>query len=240
MPEVQNQLGIREQIRYAIFVALLFLAVPALGTVSHELGHAAVGLAVGQDVRMHYGSCDISGGTDAELSALLAAHRDEIRSIPDSPIAQRYIALAERARIERLWFILGGPISTMLIGTSGLVGLMLMRRRHGYQSSLTPAGWTLTILALFWSRELFILAQHITGLAMHKPGRSDETTIAHILGLPHSSVTIVLGVLGLSACLIATLWHPRERRVPFVLGGVTGCALGFILWFYWLGPWLLP
>jgi hypothetical protein len=150
------------------------------------------------------------------------------------------MTLRSEARTEHLWCTLGGPISTVLVGTVGLIALARRRRRPGRQESLDALDWTLTITALFWSREVFVMLSHALGISASHRGRSDETTIAGLLGLPLPSIPVLLGMLGLAVCITVTLRHPRGCRLPFVLGGAAGCAVGFVAWYGWLGPHLLP
>lgn len=76
--------------RHVLLVFLIFLPLPSIGTLLHELGHAAVAWTLGRDVTIHYGSMNHTGDLDDELDALWHRSQDEIRSNEDSPVKRAF------------------------------------------------------------------------------------------------------------------------------------------------------
>jgi hypothetical protein len=69
---------------------------------------------------------------------------------------------------------------------------------------------------------------------------SDEGHIALLSGIP----VVLLSAAGI--CVLIGVWYlliksiPRQQR-PIAIGGLlTGTAIGFVLYFRFIGPWLLP
>lgn len=199
------------------WVALLFLPMAALGTLAHEAGHVGAARALGRETRLHHGSMESWEPAGAALPR-------------------------EQARRREHLVTLGGPASTVLVGTLGLWWLVRLRRREGRDSPPGPAAWCATLLALFWSRQV---ANPLMGLAARVlrgawPASGDEAVLARAWGLPGWLTAGVPGLLGLAACVAVVLLHPPPERVRLVAGGVAGSVAGFALWYGLLGPWLLP
>lgn len=137
---------------------------------------------------------------------------------------------------------LGGPLSTLLTGTLGLLWLIRQRRRVGRDAPLGARGWIAVALALFWSRQVWNVARSVWRVLRGGDfGRSDEVKIAEHLGLPGESISFTTAALGLAVCLAVLLWLvPRQARRPLLVGGLVGSLAGYGLWYRWLGPLVLP
>lgn len=198
-------------------VFLLFLPMAALGTLAHEAGHVGVARALGRETRLHHGCMESWEPPGAALAPEQLRRREDLVT-------------------------LGGPASTALAGTLGLLWLVHLRRREGRDSPPGPLAWCATLLALFWSRQV---ANPLMGLAAWAlrgawPTSGDEAVLARAWGRSEWLTSGLPGLLGLAVCVAVVLLHPPRERARLVAGGVSGSVAGFGLWYGLLGPWLLP
>jgi len=126
----------------------------------------------------------------------------------------------------------GGPVTNMLIGTIGFAWLFWLRRGVPRESPLVVSGWCATLLALFWSRQVFNAAGSVALVIIGKGGTAsgDETFLT--LGVP--------SIAGLVVCGAVVWFHPRAQRLAFAIAAPAGCVVGFVAWYGLLGPHLLP
>jgi len=192
---------------------LIFLPVPLIGTLVHECGHAGVACLLGYNPTVHFGSTDWTAAGEA------------MRSGSDD--------LAIR---------LGGPCMDMLVGTAGLIWLARARRDVRRDAPLGSCGWLAALMALFWSRPVFVALRLFAALATGQDfHRLDEVRLAEHFGLPVWLIASGTGMLGAAVCtVIVARYVPARTAVPFALGGVIGSLSGFAVWHGWLGPLLLP
>jgi hypothetical protein len=130
-----------------------------------------------------------------------------------------------------LLIIVWGILSTLLIGTFGFIMAILKRT-----SSNLIILWV--SLAFFWSRELFNL---FVSLFLTRGNYTDEVMLAQALQIPKLTIATTLGVIGffiITYCVFIII--PQKTRYQFIVGGILGSVFGWIFWFHWLGPLLLP
>ena len=138
--------------------------------------------------------------------------------------------------------VAGGPVSSMLTGTLGMV---LLHRWRVHSSTLDVAGMVYTVLALFWARPLFnLLVQLLSvglGLAtMDDLRHSDEARLSLYLGLPALSLGLVSAALALGVCVWTARCVPVRTRSSWFIGAAIGALSGFVIWMTALGPLVLP
>ena len=198
---------------------LLFVPMVAIGTLLHEAGHIGVAKALGYETRLRFDSM---------------TYFDPSQSIRDDTEVER-----EREGRRELLVSIGGPAQSMLTGTIGLLLLWRLRRRASGPDGNESSGrlWGATLLALFWTRPVF---NGLAGFLKAGELRSDEIKIARYLDWPVWSVAAATGVMGLMACLWVVHLQPAEQRIQLLVGGPIGGLIGFAVWFWWLGPLLLP
>ncbi len=129
-----------------------------------------------------------------------------------------------------------GPLSTLLVGTLGL----LLGRPAAALGARGALGFVAT---LFWSRPVFNLVQLGLARAAGRPAaalRGDELRLDRLLGWPEGALLAGTGLLGAAIVGVAVLRLPPAHRVPAALGGAIGALLGQLGWTRALGPWLLP
>ena len=70
---------------------------------------------------------------------------------------------------------------------------------------------------------------------------TDEVKIARELNIWDGAVSISTAIIGLAISLFVIFKIvPQPSRSKFILGGLIGGIVGFILWMYILGPLILP
>ena len=198
--------------RRALQGFLVFLPMAAIGTVSHELGHVLAARASGVGTVLHYGSTEWL--------------------LPDSGLSTR----------DEAWMLLGGPASTVALGTAGFVWLLRLRARVPADAPLRVRGWIATLLALFWSRQVFNAAVCVVAFAVLGTWpTTDETTLAVLGGLSEWITVWVPCLVGFLVCAaVVVRLHPVGHRLAFAVGGSLGALAGFALWYGPVGPRLLP
>ena len=231
-----------------LFLALFigFILCTIIGTVSHELGHAAVTASQGRSFTVHYES--MSPGRPLclnELNAEYEKNKDKINQDTPSPEKDAYLkfrkSLAKKYKQEDLHMRLGGPLQTMITGTVGLMLLWLSRKKTPGATSLSFNQWLFVLLGFFWSRQPAILLQKIYFKSIGHNGHGDEENIARHLHLNEWSVITLWGITGAFVLLWITFYAiPTKQRVTFITAGLSGSILGAYIWLSLLGPVLLP
>ena len=85
---------------------------------------------------------------------------------------------------------------------------------------------------------VFAPVRFLSGLAVRRG--TDEAHLAVITGIP----VLLLTFVGLLFLVLAWIWLvrsiPKEQRLVSLGGLLPGLALGIVIYFWGLGPWLLP
>jgi hypothetical protein len=200
--------------RLFFYLTAGFIVATIAGTQLHEFGHYAAASLFGYDATISYSS----------------------------------VSLAESAwnivtPTEHRWIIAAGPLQTILTGLIGLILVLIYRRSFLSATRLSFRQWVMIFLTFFWSREIFNLVMW-TGHNIMKGEvsyRMDEVRLAMYCNLPYWLIIAIAGSIG--ALVLLTVFFkfiPRRQRLTFIAAGITGSTAGFILWFYLLGPILLP
>lgn len=223
--------------RLFVFLTLAFMVCTVIGTLSHEGGHYLVGKALGFKPTFHYGSVNPRAAGDLES---LWALRTELS---EDEFREQWLHAIARHQRHRFMFTLGGPLQTMLTGTIGLILILIFSRHYRNKDRLGLWLWAPIFLSLFWLRQSFNLASGAIYLLKngYRSGRDDESKLSFYFGLPQSSILIVTGIIGLLVLAFIVLKYvPERNRATFIAAGLAGGGLGFPIWFFWLGPILLP
>ena len=197
-------------IKLFLFLVMGFIVFTPLGTLAHELGHYAVARLLGYEARLSFGF----------------THLPENLSPRDSFLVS-----------------LGGPLQTMLTGSLGLFVMLREKRTAGEKRPLTSKQWGIVFISLFWSRQLFNFAMDLAYYLRHGSFLiyNDESKLAVHLGLHPISISLGSALIALGVCsLVYFRFIPSTQRRPFIAAGMAGGLSGYLLWFYLLGPWLLP
>ncbi len=224
-----------------LIFALSFIVLTVVGTLTHEVGHIIPAKILGYKTTLHYGSMNWEHNY-TEYTSQLRKKYGEVANAPESEIAK----LQELITIHRkdaLIILLGGPVQTLCTGFLGL--FLLYRQRSSLKK--TPFGlsnWIAVFLALFWSRQVFNLIVRFTKHILNSKNSmfgGDEANISKLLNLPTGTIGIGTGIVGALICAIVVFKVvPVEYRLRFVLSGIIGSVIGYLMWFELIGPILLP
>jgi hypothetical protein len=139
-----------------------------------------------------------------------------------------------------LW---GGPIETMLTGTIGLFLLFLYRNKYRATERLNTRQWFIVFITLFWLRQPTNMVMWYIFYFIHGNFlvRSDEIRLALYYHSPKWAITVTTGVIGLIiGGMVLFRFIPKQQRFTFILAGLTGGVLGYILWLEIFGKIILP
>lgn len=229
--------------RLVFLLSITVIVFTAIGTLSHELGHAAVARYYGRTPRIHFGSTSSTATPEDSLFQDIALRNHaEIRAGKAFSERARFEALKRRIFTGQRNIIWGGPAQTMLTGTIGLA-LVLHRWRHFRSAGRLSAGqWLIVFLTLFWLRQvlngvLSVAAFVITGTYA---ATLDEVRLAMYYGLPVWSIGFVTAMLAALVCVIVICAIPKRQRTALLVAFIAGAPAGYVIWFRVLGPLWLP
>ncbi|WP_118975198.1 hypothetical protein [Taibaiella koreensis] len=189
-----------------------FMLATVAGTLSHEGGHYLVTRSLGYRASINYQATMWYPGQKFRDKDLL-------------PI---------------VW---GGPLQTMFTGTLGFLLLWRYRRSFHPGKPLNFGQWLLIFISLFWLRQPANLAMGIGIwlLTGRMPHSGDETRLAVYHHWPPGAVAWPSALIGIAVLFVVIFrFVPRGQRILFMIAGLLGGCAGYILWFHYLGPILMP
>ncbi|WP_091511262.1 hypothetical protein [Flexibacter flexilis] len=230
--------------QYFLYLSLSFVLFTVIGTLSHEFGHILVAKSLGYETTLHYGSMNYHG---SELTNKLNdIHNRNLQSITEKHhfIEQElYTNLLRKSLYNSLLIAIGGPLQTILTGTIGLI-LLLYQNAKIQAHGMKIFDWFSVLLSLFWLREIFNLLASVSAGILSGSGNyfsGDELHIAWYLQVWEGTFAIVLGIMGLLISLFVIFKIiPKQWQITFIVSGLVGGSLGFVLWMKIVGPILLP
>ena len=189
----------------------IFFVIPIIGTLAHELGHAFVSGCIYQ-VPTH----------------ISYAFTYYFGDLTDPQI---------------FWFIMGGPISTWLTAALGLT-IILWKYRPMHSELTRTIGWgqTISVVAVSFSvRFIFNAGGYlILTTFLGHASNADEVKIANYLGVSPDLIMYGSALIALAIILLAIYFIPRQQRYILLAAGIVGGILGYLFWYYWAGPLILP
>jgi len=204
-----------QNIRLFLLLSIGFIIATVIGTLSHECGHYFVDRCLGFQARINYAESWI------------------IHSPTDPPITQT----------DRILMVLGGPIETMGTGCIGLLLLFIRRKRFYATKWLSSGQWLIIFLSLFWLRQTtnFVMWTGNYLLTGDLSTRSDEVRLAKYFHIPIWSLSVVTAMIGAYVLYVITFKViPAQQRLVFMLAGIVGGVLGYLIWLEWFGKVLMP
>lgn len=141
------------------------------------------------------------------------------------------------------YITLAGPLQTMLIGTIGILFLLVYRKNFQNKTALSVNQWAIVFTTLFWLRQVMNFAVWMGGYWLNGnfSDSPDEIRLAQQLELPVWSITCLTAITGL--IILAWVFFkfiPDKQKMTFILSGFTGGLVGYVLWLKILGPLLMP
>lgn len=227
----------------ALFFAFVFFTVA--GTLLHEGGHFVAGRALGYDASLHYGYTSFGENNTGRALQEYYSRWGDAGVVDTNAARQKHFAqLLEKQKQENNLITLGGPLQTMLTGTIGLMLLIVYRKKILKKHTLNIRQWLLVFFSLFWLRQV---ANAATGLFIKKPvigteGMvADEVKLAVYYNMPYTSIVFGTAAVGLViSVLVIFIFIPARQRLTLIAAGLFGGVAGFIGWFFFTGPWLMP
>lgn len=231
------------KIKSILIFTIAFIAFTVLGTLSHEYGHIVVAKHLGYQTTLHYGSMNFFSNDKEKLDRIYLRNKFSIENKKDFSEKVEFDELEKKLIPDSILITIGGPFQTMLTGTIGFI-LLLFRRKKIQQNGMKILDWIYLFLSLFWLREVFNLATSVSAAILFGKKNyfgGDEKYIAEMLEIPSGSIAIPLAIIGLLISVFVIFKIiPAKNRLNFILGGLCGGILGFILWLRILGPILMP
>jgi hypothetical protein len=230
-----------------LYLVLGFILCTIVGTVSHEGGHCAAAKFHGRNSELSYAYM-IPGKPVWMSEYHQEFSKNKWKLSPGSSPAEKEEFLnftkihREKHNREEFFITLGGPLQTMLTGIIGFTILFFRRKQIFSRGYLTLMEWTAVLLSYFWSRQVFNFIFSIDAtFSGRKHFRSDEPNLSQYLNLPPWAFGMVTCVIGGIILLWVTFRViPVQQRLTFLISGVVGSTIGWIVWMDWLGPILLP
>ena len=226
-----------------LFLTIAFVVFTPIGTITHEYGHILAAKYLGYETTLHYGSMNYKNSQlSLRLKEIYELNKEAINNNQYFRDIEEYNDLIVNRKQDILWVRLGGPLQTIITGVIGL--LVLYYRQTRLKGSFSFIDWLAVFLSLFWLREVFNLFMSIT-IELIKPNGSffggDEKKISELLELWPGTLSISLGLIGiLISIYIIFKVIPYKLRFTFILSGLLGGVIGFVLWVKIFGPTLLP
>lgn len=237
------------------YLALTFILFTIIGTISHEYGHILVAEYYGYKTTLHYGSMHYDQPASETYDSLMAiAYRNGVAIRNGSSFAEkdRYDSLQNfyfeniyinKPKYHRIQILVGGPLQTFITSIVGIF-ILTFRRMNIIQSGLTLVDWIGVFLALFSLRFvanafLSIIKEFCQPNGYYFGG--DEARLAKALGWYEGAIAVPMAIIGLiiAAWVIFTI-VPKQYRLTFILSGLIGGVIGYLIWLKWLGPIILP
>lgn len=227
--------------RLFALLTLCFVLATIVGTLSHEIGHIAVARKLGYQTKLYYASSGIYSPKELTLDNYYEKNKSFIMSKNKSSEKDEFYRQYNLLNTERNYINLGGPIQTILVGTSGIV-LLFLRRKRIALSGMKIADWLFIFLAFFWSRQICNFLMKCYGILNGRTShRDDESRIDLYYGL-HIGTTGLITATVATALLVWAVFFvmPKHQRLTFISSGLAGSLLGWVVWMWWIGPVVLP
>ncbi|MCK6610381.1 MAG: hypothetical protein L6Q78_05005 [Bacteroidia bacterium] len=231
------------QLKIGFVLTMLFLFFTVAGTLLHEGGHWLASRMLGVPAEINYKSS--SSNWDAftpyrEFMKLHEKNYEAIRSKKDFADKETYEKLRAEVSDAVNFTVWGGPIQTLLTGCLGVFILLILKIKR---APFSWKYWASIFLALFWLRPAMNLLMSLPKLILRGEftEQSDEVRLARYHELHPLFISVVFGLIGLAVLTYISFYVvPRNRLLVFWASGLMGGILGFYLWFYQLGPILMP
>lgn len=149
-----------------------------------------------------------------------------------------YMPFRGHEHFHDFYITVGGVVSTCFVGTLGVVYIQ-KSEKHKLQF------WIAVFCALFWSRPVVNLVFKWTSCVFKNCDGvyygGDELLLSQYLGLPNGFFSILFAAIGFTVLLYVFFKQiPSSYQFVFACSGIVGGGLSYFLWFYVLGPVLLP
>jgi hypothetical protein len=212
-----------------------------IGTITHELGHVITARLLGYSTVLKYSSMNWTNDFKKDIIKRYNIYQYEIENNLPFDKSEKYRIDIKKLNDDDLLILLGGVIQTISFGL--IAFFILINRKKRKIISYKLFDWTLIFITLFLLRETFnLLSGVLKGLSNNNRFfYGDEARIAEILNLHRGIFLLPLGIL--STLIMAYVFFkiiPLEKRTAFIISGIIGIPIGYFVWMYVFGPYLLP
>ena len=206
----RHKLGFKTQIKRFVKYFLIFLIVPVIGTLLHELGHFMVAILNGYDARIAY-----------------AYTSSTIDRFSEPDIYFLYI----------LWGPLTTWIQS-LIGFILMVFFYNKNRRKEISDKTDLPSLYIILLGFTTIAGRFIF--NARGYMFTHSTSMDESKMASYLNINADILVYPFAFLAWTIILISIYMLPKNIRFSVFLGSLLGAAIGYFSWYYLIGPIVMP
>ncbi len=227
-----------------LFLTITFILFTPIGTILHEFGHIVVAKSLGYETTLHYGSMNYrNSNLNKKQIKIYNENKITIESNTYFNQKKEYEKGIDQLYINTLLVTIGGPLQTIITGFIGLL-ILFFRKKKINKSKLKLIDWLAIFLSLFWLRQVFNLLISVISELISPNGSyfgGDEKRISNLLNLWPGTTSVTLGIIGIVIFAFILIKRiPKQLKITFLLSGLLGGTLGFIIWMIILGPILLP
>jgi hypothetical protein len=218
---------------------LIFIMMVPVGTLTHESAHWITARYFGNHTELHYASVSYHGETQKKFLEVIEAYSIDGDSWSQEQ-KQSYKSAVRNYILEGKAITLSGPLQTLLTGLIGCL-ILLIRRKSQLNGIFTSVDWLAVFLTLFLSRFAANATHHFIAGFLGFKSSGDEDKLASLHQVNPNVLYAVLWISSVSILSYLTFKIiPKDKLKPFLIGGALGCSIGWVLWMYLLGPFLLP
>ena len=223
------------------YFIIAFILITPVGTITHELGHLFVAKNLGYNTVLHHSS--LSWNNELLKSLKNQYEKFELQIENDLPFKgkREYNINIKTLNKHRLLIVFGGVALTLIF--SSIAFILLLYRIIIKKKKFTSFDWLLSFVSLFWIREpANLILSIVKGIKLNNDiyFYGDDAKMAKLLGLHEGAILIPLSIIAILISLMILKTIPNRRKKEFVIAGLIGCPIGFILWVFVIGPIILP
>ncbi len=253
MNKIKEYIDFKIDKKLAIYFIISFMLFTVIGTLTHEMGHITVAKYFGYETELHYGSMNyFHKGEKNDIDAIrhfeiLKENFEAIKNDEYFKGKEEYLLLDKLLDKKYPpykndhYIIWGGPIQTILTSFLGL--FILYYRKSKKKVSFQILDWIGIFLSLFILREVFNFVMAMFSFFVHSNFNfhGDEFRLSRYYGCNEWVIPFFTVLLGIWISLyIIFKVIPKKHRFTFILSGLIGGILGFLIWFGVIGKYFLP
>ncbi len=223
-----------------------FIVFAVIGTLSHEAGHYFAAKALGYDAKISYAYTfwfNKDTTENAFVTSVFEKYGNLIKKEKEFPEKEKFLRIAHKRNYDGFWITLWGPLQTMLTGTLGFLLIIFFRKSFYTTNQLRLWQWLLVFFSLFWLRQICNIVMW-TGDYLLKGEFRERMDEIHIANHFHLPIGTIIGITALISVIIASIvifkFIPLIQRKTFIVSGLIGGIIGYVLWIVVLGPVVMP
>lgn len=219
-----------------------FILIIPIGTITHELGHYLPAKYLGHNPIFHYDKVSVqTTNKQKKISKIVKKNKYELEENIPFKEKELYLKLLNELSVENNKILLGGMFSTYILGTLGLLIILINKSIFKRDNIINIIG---LFLSFFWLRPIFnlgySLSKYVFGISSY-PFLGDELMASIAFGCNIGTLPILMAIIGLIIIITTSiLIIPRNIYPKFVFWALLGVMSGYLIWFRLLGPIILP